>query len=259
MIHTRLLIVFIALWGFLACSITAQSASWRERERVTLSLDGPWSSALDPQGSAPRDSWAMTLPQGKPSLLPCRWDDAARMHDFAGAIWYARTFVIPDTAARAAALLVLKNPVGEIDLFLDGTPCGHFLGTGLTRRVPLALPPGATHRLTLRLARPDSGTAVSCGVGPVSLEFLPPARIETLSPYATADGTLTLRYRLAADAPCQVTLTFALTSLEGERTLAHVKPFVLNLPAGMTESTITLVAKHWKPWSPSAPTLYRLR
>lgn len=254
-----LLCVLVPTWG--AKNPTPPPAVFH---RATVSLNENWQCALDPNGAAPREQWANALPEnGHAVLLPLNWEHHP-LHRTPDAVeWYSRLFTFPAELGDAGALLVIDNPVGVLEVYQDGAAVATCYGNGLTRRVVLHGAPGTEHRLTLRLDRQALPAAIRaqaiCGLGPISLEVLPPVRVEACTPVVqVGDNNLTVRYRLFTETPCSATLYLELFVLGSDRATVRLTTPV-ELPKGTFDGEQKLPVKSWKHWSPGAPQLYRLR
>lgn len=235
-----------------------------ERTRTRLALSEGWETATDLHGDAPRDAWARQLPDAAPVTFPTRWDDDATAGTASGAVWYACTVTLPEKTGETGVSLVFDEPVGVFDVYSDGTLLSHFFGNGLTRRVLLAGAPGSSHRVSLRLARAGLPAAirrvVSCGLGAMSLELLPPVRLDSITPaFSLASDLLTIRYHVTAAAACHADLAISVLPVTGRGPGTHLKkPVPLELPAGDTDGAYTIATGALTRWSPDAPRLYRL-
>jgi hypothetical protein len=261
-----LLSVLLALTTLLLPAWADKAVSG-EHGRSTLLLPDGWSYALDPGGVAPRAQWAKDFPAVGALSLPHRWDDQANTQDYDGAIWYAHVVQLPATTGVAGVDLVLKNPIGLLDLYWDGTLLGHFLGNGLTRRLHVPGEASSDHRLAMRLSRTELPASlaktVSCGIGPVAMETLPAVRIAamTVTPSAV-NADITIHYQLAGAGPCKATLNVALLSLDSRHPLERARPLTVDIPAdGVASGDLTLSGRKVHRWTPAGKqtTRYRLQ
>ncbi|MHB9131290.1 MAG: glycoside hydrolase family 2 TIM barrel-domain containing protein [Armatimonadota bacterium] len=235
-----------------------------ERQRPIIRLDGDWDVAVDANGSAPRAAWAKALPDPQHITLPCAWERHPLTKNCPGAVWYSHPFTLPAKLEKTGAMLVVENAVGAMEVYLDGALLATYLGNGLTRRVRVHGDPGSHHRLTIRLDRgglPDTvRRSAPCGLGPVRLELLAPAWLDAL--YTLVDpvsSAVTVRYRLASDAPESAVLKLELLDT-GSRRVIYRKPSVgVELVAGMVDGEYQLTPKRLQPWSTANPQTYRLR
>lgn len=230
-----------------------------KRERQVISLNGEWSCAMDPDGEASSDEWAKALPNPQTVAIPHRWEDFEATQGYEGVLWYSRTITFPAKVGSSGVLLNLENPIGLTDVYFDGTLIGHFFGNGLTHRIRAHGEPGTQHLIVIRL---DSRNvpraikrAVSCGLGPISMEILPPVRIDFLSTTTTptAPNTCTLRYRISADESTPVTMR-----IDIGKTILH-KTLSFTVPIGATNGEFQFQIRDLKRWSASSPNTYSLR
>jgi hypothetical protein len=239
---------FIRIWLAALCALLAvpclAGGPAPERHRTAIPLDAGWRCALQGAESA------RTL------TLPHRWEP-----ETISAASYTRELTFPAEMSDAGGWLVIQNPVGVLDVRLDGQVLERALGNGLTRRVRLRGKAGTTHQLELRLESaglPASLRASACGLGPVGLEVAPVARIEALLPeFNPTLHSLTVSYRLAADAPETATLRLRVTAPRARRPLMD-QTVPVALPAGTLTGDRTVTLRGFVPWSPDAPTVYRL-
>jgi len=249
-------------WAPLACW-GAKKASPAISARTVIPLNENWQCALDRDGTASREQWARVLPvNGQTLQLPLSWEHHP-LHRMPEAVeWYTHLLTYPEKMTRAGAQLVIENPVGELEIYLDGTPLATFTGNGLTRRVMVHGEAGSEHRLTLRLDRralpePIRRNAM-IGLGPIRLELLPPVRIDACAPLIRpTDNKCVVHYRLFAEAPCPATLTLQVQAADSTE-IAH-KVVALDLPIGATEGEHALSLNGFQGWTPEGPRVYRLR
>jgi hypothetical protein len=226
-----------------------------EQGRVVVSLDNAWSFAADLSGQA---QWAAALPSPSTLTLPHSWAEIG-----ARAVWYARDITLPGAGEPVEVQLNLDHPVGLLDVFLDGKPIAQFHGNGLPRHVRLQDAGGSTHRLALRLGRTGLPSLVGrepiYGLGHITMELLPPTRIDALTAVMdSARQTLAARYRLAAETPVEATLKLEVLAAAGDRVLQrHAETFDLPAVGASSERVFTL--KRMLRWSPrEAGNTYRV-
>lgn len=243
----------------------AKPADLTERDpklRPSVALDGDWRFAVDADGAAPRAQWAQALPTPRQVVLPHRWDDDAAMPT-AGVGWYAHTLTYPEKMTASGALLFIDNPVGACEVYLDGARIDQFSGNGLTRTIPLTGVAGSSHLLAMRLdgraLPPAVRRVVSPGLGGVSLEQLPSARIDGLSIVLSPDGKLaTVWYRLSADEPGPVTLNLDILPIDSRHAQRRFDAITVDVPRAGREDVAVFHVKTLSSWSPGHPLLYRL-
>ena len=202
--------------------------------------------------------------------LPLAWEHFAGTRGCTGAVWYAHDVLFPPQLKAAEGVLTIESPVGLLDVFFDDQHLATIHGIGLTQRLPLPGPAGS-HRLRLRLAYSGLSAAMqqssSCGLGPISLLWLPVTRIISLSPVMDcAHHLVTVHYRLAADTSGPAQLRFDLLPAEGEKAITHVVVGMTLTPASQ-EGEKTFSVAHLKAWTPRlsqsdthwVPQIYRLR
>lgn len=236
------------LCALLALSCLASVVTERRHLPGTITaLDTGWTCEMLITGGA----GAMTTLN-----LPHRWESTIT------SALYRRDVTFPEGADDAGAWLVIQNPVGTLRVLLDGQPQTTLLGNGLTRRVRLHGKAGAAHRIELRLERaglPPALATAPCGLGSVSLESIPPAHIDVLEPeFSVTLHTVTVNYRLSAEAPENATLSLRLLA-PGERRPVMDVAFPLALTTEPLTGSRTLILKRFSPWSPDAPAVYRLQ
>jgi len=218
------------------------AASPERPGRAVTPLDAGWSCVTDDGPVA-----AVTLPH--------RWPTEARRAR------YTREIVFPDKMEDAGRWLVIEQPVGVLEVWLDGQRVGRVLGNGLTRRIRLRGAAQAAHRLELRLDRagmPPPLAAAAGGLGSVSLELAPATRIESLRPeFNPALQTLTISYRLVSAAPENAILRLRVTA-PNERRPVYEQNLSVAIPAGTLTGDRTVSLRRFTLWSPDAPALYRL-
>jgi len=229
-----------------------------EPGRIVVSLDDAWSFAPDPAGQAPAGEWAAALPAPATVPLPHSWDKTGQ-----GAAWYARDITFPGVGGPVEILLNLDHPVGLLDVFLDGKPTAQFHGNGLPQSVRLQGNGGSVHHLALRLERtvlpPTTRLESVYGLGHLSMELLPPVRIDALQAVMDPDRqTLTARYRLAAATPIEATLKLDVLA-PGSTRIVQRHSETLNLTAQNLTGETVLPIKRMLNWSPREPgNIYRV-
>ncbi len=220
----------------------AQDGTPTERQRPLIAWDGDWQGAVGAEASAP---FALRLPHV--------WTADMRTHD-AAVVWYANSFTLTARTRGPALQLLLLDPVGQVEVFLDDADLGAVWGNGLTRALRLVGLSEGRHRVRLRLTASAIGPA---GLGDVVLQVLPPVRVALLLPQPhPAEGLLTVRYRLEVDAPGPVSLLVEAFGPDRKRVAHTTSNFTLDGDAeGVAQLHIRLVV----PWSPAKPRLYRVR
>lgn len=247
---------------FAVLPVVAKTVEGRESASPTISLDGEWSFALDPLGTAPRGEWAQILPDAKSMTLPGRWADDSRLRDYNGVAWYSRNVTFPETGEKIQ--LVLERPVGAVEIFCDGAPLGAFFGNGLTRRMTLQAEPNQQHRMALRVdstgLTPAMRQVVSCGLGPLRLEMLPATSFDSVQlTYAPTKRALLLAPTLTAPDASTVSLSWRITDNHAHPILRG-KPITVSLVKGQNAVLpISISASRLKRWQADNPRLYRLR
>ena len=222
--------------------------------RQSVALDGDWRWQLDPCGDITWQACAAMLPHADTVRLPVCWSDDARTRDYSGAVWYVHALSLPVLSAGAALQLVIDNPVGLFDLYLDGKVLTHGFGNGLTQRVPITGAAGSAHQLAIHLNATHLPDAIRQfapgGIGPIRLEILPPVHFAVVvARYRPAGDALEISYRLTAPASCPVRLSFRLLTPQNKLPLARAVLVALNLPPGITEGKPLLLSlRHVAPW-----------
>ncbi len=217
-----------------------------ERRPALLPLDGGWASELRMADGAVVQA---TLP------LPHRWEpttiSAVYRHDV--------TFTAE--AEATGAWLAVQHPVGILEVRLDDRLLETHLGNGLTYRWRLRGAAGP-HRLELRLTRehlPEALAAAACGLGPVTVEPVPPAIFLSLSTEFNATlRTVTVHYRAASAEPETVTLKLRLLAPGERRPALETSVPVALTSEGLTGSR-TVRLKQFQAWSPDHPAIYTLQ
>jgi len=227
--------------------------------RIGISLDDSWSFAADPSGRAPSEEWAAALPAPSTVKLPHSWKRTGQ-----GAVWYAREITFPGNGEPVEVQLNLDHPVGLLEVFLDGNPAAKFNGNGLPQYARLRGIGGSTHHLALRLGQTGLPPGIRLepvyGLGHISMELLPPTRIDTLSVVMDpARQTLAACYRLAAAASVDVVLKLEVLPPAGDRTVQrHVE--TITLPAAGFSGEKVFSIKRMLRWSPREPeNIYQVR
>jgi len=222
-----------------------------EQRRVTVSLDASWSFTIDPTGQAPADEWATALPSAKDIQLPHSWRIAGE-----STAWYAREITFPGSG-QVDVLLNLDHPVGTLDVFLDGKAVAHFAGNGLPQVTRLQGDGGSAHHLALRLGHtglpPSTRLEPIYGLGHISMELLPPVRIDALAAVMDPQQkTLTARYRLFSASPTMAALKIEVLSADGKRLIDRDQD-TFGLPAAGMSGEKALTIKRLLNWSPRDP------
>jgi|GEM_PF-2067162 len=235
------------------------AAVMANQSRTVISLDDSWSLAADSTGQAPSEEWAVALPFSSTVKLPYSWNRAGQ-----GAAWYARDITFPGNSEPVEVQLNLDHPVGLLDVFLDGKPTAKFNGNGLPQYARLRGVGGSTHHLALRLGRTGLPPIIRCepvyGLGHISMELLPPTRIDTLTAVMDpARQTLAARYRLAAATPVDAVLKLEVMPPSGDRaTQRHTE--TVTLPAAEISGEKVFSIRRMLRWSPREPgNIYRVR
>ncbi len=235
----RTICILLALCALLA---SASVASPEHPDRAVTPLNAGWRCELDDDPAAEVS-------------LPHRWPAEAQRAR------YSREIVLPEKMGDAGGWLVIEQPVGVLEVRLDGQPLGRFLGNGLTRRLHLRGAAQTVHQLELRLDRagmPSSLAASTNSVGSVSLELAPVTRIESLRPeYNPALHTLTVSYRLASEMPENAILRLRVTARD-ERRPVYAQNISVTIPAGTLTGDRTVSLRRFPLWSPDIPTTHRL-
>lgn len=231
--------------------------------RMVIALNDGWVCAVDSRGDAPRAEWAGTLPVDASAVaLPLSWEHHPLKRNPETVEWYWRRVTYPVRMTTAGAYLVVANPVGMLEVYVDGAQQATVRGNGLTRRMLLHGAGGSQHLLALRLDRQALPEAIrrgaSAGVGPVSLEMLPPVRIDACAALPDAGGkTLLVRYRLAAEEPCAATLHLQIFDVSGSERTQQTLPLEV-LESGVN-GRCRLSLLRCPRWSPETPLVYTLR
>ena len=158
----------------LAISFGCASASIaRATVRDTMSLDGTWSFATDPNGRGEAEKWyspnaklpAMPLPGYAPSAngtirVPGIWDnqgygtetDKVR-HNFVGKGWYKRTIEIPKTWANRRTFLAITGVCRYSKVWLNDHFLGEHVGYLSTQEYDVTplVEPGKTATVTIQI------------------------------------------------------------------------------------------------------------
>jgi hypothetical protein len=129
-----------------------------------IALQGTWNLQLDPAGIGHAERWFEHRFQGDTIFLPGSTDEGGygtktvtpdkgwltRPYKFAGAAWYQREVIIPESWRGRHVTLFLERPHWQTELWVDGRPLGirNSLSTPHEYDLSADLPPGP-HRLTL--------------------------------------------------------------------------------------------------------------
>jgi len=239
--------------------------------RQTVALDN-WDYTVDRDDHASLVTAPPVEPTHPQSLhLPLSWNRHPDTRGCTGAVWYAHDLRFPAQVSSAGGILTIESPIGLLDIFLGTQHLATLHGNGLTQQVPLVGQPGAVARLRIRLA--DSGRSevmqrtCSCGLGAISVCWLPAVRIEAL--HTTVDlqrHLVIVRYRLAAETPGAASLRLELFGASEKRAIVHAVVNVTLTAKGMdgerTFTNVNLLA--WTPRMNQTEThwtaqVYRLR
>lgn len=246
-----LTLVFLAMALSSAAKERASAPVAAEQSRLISSLDASWSFAIDPTGQASTDEWATALPSPATVQLPHSWRITGE-----GAAWYAREITFPGTGP-VDVLLNLDHPVGTLDVFLDGQPVAHCAGNGLPQATRLQGEGGSVHHLALRLGHtgllPSTRQEPIYGLGHISMELLPPVRIDALTAVMDPQKkTLTARYRLYSASPTMAALRIEVFSADGKRLIDRNQD-TFGLPAAGMSGEKAMTIKRMLGWSPREP------
>ena len=122
--------------------------------RTAIALNEGWVCAVDRNGAAPRAEWASTVPDNAPAVaLPLCWEHHPLKRNPATVEWYWRRVTYPARMTSTGAQLIVANPVGVLEVYVDGELLATFLGNGLTRHALLYGDGWLATPLALRLDR----------------------------------------------------------------------------------------------------------
>ncbi len=230
--------------------------------RTVVALNDGWWCAVDRDGAAPRALWAGTMPDDASEVaLPLCWEHHPLKRNPETVEWYWRRVTYPARMASTGARLLIENPVGMLEVYIDGKAAGAYLGNGLTRQLLLQGAGGSQHLLALRLDRSALPEAIrrgaSCGLGPITLELLPPVRIASCVALPDAGGnTLLVHYCLEAEEPFTGALHLQILSPTGRVTQQTV---ALDMTGQGLEGERKLSLGRCPRWSPEDAQVCTLR
>jgi beta-glucuronidase len=264
--------------------------------RESLSLDGEWELAFDP-GEAPGGDgpggdvagrWAAL--DWEPTRVPSVYNAAKSPHrDYLGIVWYRRGFRLPRAAAEGESLrLCLEGALLRGALWLNGEFRGSFEGGYTPRYFDIGASAGTDNSLVVmtdnRLTRDSLPMAIRREHNPgwhtygglyrsVSIEYLPPsyfvrarARAESLpggSSRVVVEALVWEGPGARAGAEALPALEASLSGPAGDElrlTLESVaaQPGVSAASASLRAWRGSAEAESLRPWSPGAPSTYRL-
>jgi hypothetical protein len=227
--------------------VRAQDAALSMRQRPVIAWDGDWQCAVGEATATPF-----------PVRLPHAWSTDTRTRG-AGVLWYTNQFTLSPRTHALTLQLLLIDPVGRVQAYLDDTPLETVWGNGLTRAIRLAGLGDGRHRVRLRVdaaALPPT-LAGSAGLGDAVLQVEPPIRVAAVLPLPrAAQLQMTVRYRLEVDAPGPVTVLVEAFGPDHKRVAHWLGTFTLE---GNVDGVAHLRVRKPEPWSPAHPRLYRVR
>jgi beta-glucuronidase len=235
--------------------------------RHTLSLNGAWDFALDPDNRGRAEHWERAFPAAHGRLhVPGCWDTLPETFHYMGTGWYRRTVFLP---APGVARLVFEGVSGGATVYLDGQCLGSHEGT----YTPFALLTGplaaGDHELVVevdndhRLAKhfpeyPCDWLQYGGIVRDARCELLGPLYLSDLRVDYTCTGglvelaaTVTLHNVSAVDRREQVVL-------ELDRQPLAAATLTVPAGAGVTHR-FDLGARPLQRWQPGQPKLYEVR
>jgi beta-galactosidase len=134
--------------------------------RDSLSLNGQWSFALDPQDVGISESWQLNTFDGA-IAVPGSWEEQGvgnqpedkplgtwrKRYQYEGVGWYSRTIEIPASWSGKTIQLVLRGVRWRSEVWLDGVSVGtrESLSTPHSYELSPHAQPGKTHQLAIRI------------------------------------------------------------------------------------------------------------
>jgi beta-galactosidase len=111
----------------------AFQTSWSQRD--TLSLNGPWSFAVDSLNQGIVARWESTgLPRSvtRSVTVPHTWNSMPGLETYAGTGWYERSFTVPSAWAGRKIFLRFAAVYHDAMVWIDGKKVGEHEGSGFT-------------------------------------------------------------------------------------------------------------------------------
>jgi beta-glucuronidase len=257
----------------------------------TLSLDGAWGFALDPQRRGETSGWPV-LPLGEPNnpwpdwdtvTVPHSWSGDAR-YEHTGAAWYVRSFEVPSNWTHSHLRLRFASVGDRCRIWLNGQLIASHDGVNLPFSVDITPHAHRSGPNTLVLEVDNSysdttlpgsrpGNAPKSQVypwwnyggilGAVTLESEPAHRIAALKTAYEfkADGSVTVTLRTKIEnrgAAAPLTLLARITPPgAGGTPVEQTRPVQLEANrGGDCTITLTIPAAHVRRWNLDDPALY---
>lgn len=171
--------------------------------RESISLDGEWTFALDPDERGLAEGWSSRPALEREVMVPAPWQTyGPETERYIGSAWYQRSIELPESWRKDHVYLILEACDYETRVYLDGRELTRHEGgyTPIEVLLPLSEQGGKAHSLVLRVHDPIDNsetphgkqgswyTRVSGPWQPVRLERRPPTHVERLSLQIGPDG-----------------------------------------------------------------------